>query len=333
MPRRPSASEVEISIARAIGAGVPDRALATYARWWQLETWLRILVYLELMAAQGSAWAGVLSGRALGRWSRDSVNAYMRSPDSVSPLAYLDSGELLELVDRDDLWDLFEPGLVPRVRWRGLMDELMTVRRRSAHCRRPHAEDLGRIERALRDLELGARTVLEAFNEQGRIWGTKDDGVAEAWVGRTHPAAQRLLTHAAMNRATEFELRTSRRPWHGDRDGTLYHAEWRTTEGFFDLRRVWEDDRLDQHRELIVFVCANDPSEASVSFSRADDSARVADAIGTLFDVLLANRVPHLDDRLLAAWDRGLGELDYRLQIKSAVSLAGPDTPFSIFSA
>jgi hypothetical protein len=58
-----------------------------------------------------------------------------------------------------------------------------------------------------------------------------------------------------------------------------------------------------------------------------------AGAVGAIFDATLASRVRHLDDRVWESWDRGLTDLDYRLQVKSAVSLAIDDAPFSIFSA
>ena len=35
---------------------LPDRILQTYSRLWQLETWLRSMVYVELRAHLGDAW-------------------------------------------------------------------------------------------------------------------------------------------------------------------------------------------------------------------------------------------------------------------------------------
>src|SRR3712207_5206205 len=35
---------------------LPARSVALYARWWQLETWLRELIYVELRALYGSTW-------------------------------------------------------------------------------------------------------------------------------------------------------------------------------------------------------------------------------------------------------------------------------------
>lgn len=333
MPRRPIPSKTEQSISRAVSSGVPDRALAGYARWWQLETWLRLLVFLELMAARGSTWTDLLSERAIGRWTRDGINSYMGSVDADNPLTYLDSSELFELIDRDDIWDLFEPGLLPRVRWRGVTDEMNALRHRLAHCRRPHPDDLGRQEQTLRDLEVGARRVLETFNQQSRLWSAEEDDLTRGWIDHLHPDAIRLLSHAASNYSTEFELRSSRRPWDGKRSGRLWHAEWRTSDGYFNLRQFWENGELDEYRRFVVFVCQNFPTEVSISFSAADAPASLADAVGAIFDMLLSSRGRHPDDRFWATWDRGLNNLDYRLQVKSAISLATADSPFSIFSA
>lgn len=36
-----------------VGHWLPPESLALYARWWQLETWLRQLAYVELRARDG----------------------------------------------------------------------------------------------------------------------------------------------------------------------------------------------------------------------------------------------------------------------------------------
>jgi hypothetical protein len=43
-------------VGQAIGAGMLASAVSLYARWWQLETWLRELVYVELRARDGIDW-------------------------------------------------------------------------------------------------------------------------------------------------------------------------------------------------------------------------------------------------------------------------------------
>ena len=55
---------VRRSLSTAIAHGVPPLSIAFYSRWWQLETWLRWLVYTELSAAHGRQWQAHLGPRA-----------------------------------------------------------------------------------------------------------------------------------------------------------------------------------------------------------------------------------------------------------------------------
>jgi len=70
--------------------GVPGYASALHARWWQLETWLRSLAYVELRSKFGSSWTGRISQKALRYAQNEARLAYMPSPDAELLLAYLD---------------------------------------------------------------------------------------------------------------------------------------------------------------------------------------------------------------------------------------------------
>jgi len=79
---------------------VPGYSLALYGRWWQLETWLRELFYVEMRARDGQRWIdSSLDTRTRQRQARDKARAYMASPDWDNPLAYLDASKLLDLID------------------------------------------------------------------------------------------------------------------------------------------------------------------------------------------------------------------------------------------
>jgi hypothetical protein len=133
------ASDEQIEILDGpLAGGVPPVALAAYGRWWQLETYLREVAYTELRAAFGLKWAEHLSRAATTRAERDQVNAYMASADADEPLAYADASVLFGMIK--EKWDVFEPVLLPQVRWDGLVDELLTIRNRSAHWR-PHRDE------------------------------------------------------------------------------------------------------------------------------------------------------------------------------------------------
>jgi hypothetical protein len=84
--------------------GVPADAVAFFARWWQLETWLRQLVYMELRAKHGTEWLQHLSDQAPTRAARDEINTYMATPDAANLLAYLDVGHLFDLIGNSEHW-------------------------------------------------------------------------------------------------------------------------------------------------------------------------------------------------------------------------------------
>jgi hypothetical protein len=114
--------------------GMPARAAGVFARWWQLETWLRDLMYVELRAKHGQGWERIMA-RATGRQVQDNAFTHMQSIDSTNPLAYLDYSQLLEIIASD--WDLLGYALVERHSWEGRQDDLKRIRHRIGHKKAP----------------------------------------------------------------------------------------------------------------------------------------------------------------------------------------------------
>jgi hypothetical protein len=337
-----------VRLDRLVRNGVPADALAFYGRWWQLETWLREVVYLELRASFGREWEQRHLGvRAPGLAERDQINAYMASVDADDVLAYLDVFDLFSLIDK--YWGLFEPSLLPHPRWRGLVDALRPLRNRIAHCRRPHPDDVDRIEQALRDLERGARCFYGAYV---RTYGTgryPKDPVVQGWVDGKHPDARRLLEHADRQYDVRFRLACSVRPWgelaEGETlsgtSGALWHATWSIGTGEVDPAKLWAALAGYRHaRELLVHVLLSSPWEAEVTFAAVDDPTAVADAIGNCFDALLmygrrASGPPNLDDadEAYKRWRREGEKLPGRVRVGELLSEFDPDAPYTIFAA
>lgn len=347
MARRPRSPwqdvppRIRSSIAAAWGYGVPVEATALYGRWWELETWLRSLVYVELRARDGVRWADALSPTAAKRELKDRRHSYMATPDAQTRLAYLDVFDLLDLLDRN--WDIFKDSLIERDVWSGRVLELRKIRNRIGHCRRPHADDLGRVEQTLRDLEPGAFRAIAAFNRQYEARDL-DDPLAEAWVRRAHGDAARLVDHANRQYEVRFVLRYSRRPWTtrtgpsepiSGRKGYLWHACWFLAGGYFDILPFWKDSYLNPRREMFVYACANAPVSLEVSFAAIDDPDAIADAIGNCFDALLINHhhgpVP---EGLWEDWATRHTDLDPRVQVLTTWSIIDDSTvPVTIFGA
>jgi hypothetical protein len=342
---------VRASIGRAVEMGVPASAVAFYARWWQLETWLRQLVYTELRAKYGTGWLDHLAQKAPSRAAKDEINKYMATPDASNVLAYLDVSDLLKLIGSEEHWQLFEPSLLPRTRWDGTVELLQDLRNRNAHCRRPHPDDLGRIEQTLRDLEKGARVALEAHNRRSLFTPKMDDPIAVGWMRKEHPAASRLVDHCAEQYDAHLRLEWSARPWadvleEGDiaaKEGFFVHASFSLHRGHLNLARFWQDYFYDRSplNHWLVFLVVDGLSSPSFTFSAVDGAERVNDVIGIAFDAVIASHWPEapatfdmekLDEEYERLRKTAEG-LDARVHAYSALSLAYPDQLFSVFEA
>jgi len=332
--------------------GVPAAAVAFYARWWQLETWLRQLIYMELRAKYGTGWLDHLAQKAPSRAAKDEINKYMATPDASNVLAYLDFPDLLKLIRSDEHWSLFEPSLFPRTRWDGTVEVLRDLRNRNAHCRRPHTDDLGRLEQTLRDMEIGARLALEAHNARARFTLEMDDPIAAAWIRKEHPDASRLVDHCAEQYDAHLSLEWSRRPWAAiskdepiaGRDGFFVHATFHLNRGRLNLARFWRDHFGYERSALshwLVFLIMDGFSSPSFTFSAVDGAEHVNDVIRIAFDAVITSQTPenpgrldmtNLDEEYYRLRKTAEG-LDARVHVYSALSLAYADQPFSVFEA
>lgn len=315
------ASDVQRAIEAGWASGMPPHASALYGRWWQLESWLRSLLYVELRALLGSQWESALPKRSESRQQGESEFHYMTTPDAQDRLAYADASALFQMTL--DNWNLFSGSLPARGVWTGRIEELLAIRNRIGHCRRPHSDDLVRLEQTLRDLDKGAFKAAAAFNKQGRASESWTDPLVDGWVRKRHETAIRLIEHAERRYETIFELRYSRRPWAmapndkrtiSGAPGHLWHAFWYFRGGrSFDLDGFWRD--IAQNREQILFVCADSPSSISVSFSAMEVPEAVADVIGTCFDAALSHIGRGRSTADFMRWQAQYAEVDPRVQV------------------
>lgn len=335
--------EMQSAMAAAWRLDVPPGATALYCRWWQLETWLRSLIYVELRSAFGAQWAEGLKEISEKRQSADRGIWHMPTPDSQARLAYADASELFAIIDKH--WTIFEPSLFTKGIWMGRVEELKHIRNRIGHCRRPHADDLARVEQTLRDLETGAFRALSAFNWQSHMTRDVNDPVVDAWVKARHIVALRLLDHADKQYDTSFDLYASRRPWSeripplstiSGKQGYVWHARWHFRgDRWLDLREFWSTNFPQAERDAILLVCSSNSSSIEVSFSALEDADLVADAIGSCFDAILMglrrNR-SMLTDQLL--WGKSYADLDPRVDAGGLWSIVDASTtPITVFGA
>ncbi|MEU4523119.1 Swt1 family HEPN domain-containing protein [Amycolatopsis sp. NPDC024027] len=333
-----------VALNAAAPSWMPWRSLALYGRWWQLEGWLRDLVYVELRARHGEKWGDSVKA-AIGRQSQDAAFSHMTGVDNENPLAYLDYSQLLEVIERN--WDLFSYALLEKRSWNGRQEELKRIRHRIGHVRRPHSDDLNRIEQTLRDLELGAFRACASYNRQAIPDSDDANLVVKGWMRGEHRDADRLLDHAYRQYDTRFSLHVSKRPWGEWRSsleessGLLWHAEFYVGgSGVIDPRRLWSE--VAPIRPLIVHLLI-EPSVASFTFSGADDSSKISDAVGRAFDsVLYASRFGSpgfqlddpFDNKEREVWVQKAQRLDFRVLSQSLWSVVEDATvPISIFQS
>lgn len=344
--------EVRRSLESSWGNDVPAEASAIHARWWQLESWLRQLVHLELRANDGVRWSEQIAESARKRTEKSQRIAYMASPDAQTALAHLDVYDLCKTIE--DNWELFQYSLIEKQVWDGRWVELREIRNRIAHCRRPHHDDLGRVEQFLRDLERGAFRAVATYNRRFSPPDDVDDPIVDAWVRCRHEAAARLVRHAERQYDTSLLLQYSRRPWAipGVENGSVSGQRGYLWHALFIMRGrhlsnpadLWTDSWLDigRARDLFVHLEIDKPYMVEAVLPAIDDPGRVADAIGHCFDALLTGSRPgipttgELDvdsaDRERDQWASLAAHLDPRVQVHTVwTTLDETTVPVSIF--
>jgi hypothetical protein len=291
--------------------------------------------------------------KAMRSAKNEAALAYMSSSDSELILSYLDVYDLFDLIEQH--WDIFEPSLLDKQVWLGRVKELRQIRHRSAHCRRPHVDDLTRVEQTLRDLEGGAFRALSSFNKLEMPDPSLDDPLVEAWVRGEHPTARRLISHAESNYDVTFRLAFSCRPWApswaegasiSGQIGYLWHAIFNLHAGGFELPRFWQDTYVDRPgtKNHIVFLCSDSPSHAGISFSALDDPTGIANAIGNCFDAIIdasrygwsGDKAPRALDQLedMERWAIRGARLGPRVQAMTAWAFVDESTtPISLFAS
>nr|AFK89320.1 hypothetical protein [Arthrobacter sp. J3.40] len=309
-----------------------------YGRWWQFEDWLRQLAYVELRAKYGRSWSTQINASTWNQ-DKDAEWTHMLARDNENPLAYLDFPKLSDLMVAE--WDIFKFALPRLETWKSHASELNMVRRRIAHLRLAHPDDLARLEQALRDLERGAFITLATYNSRWRPKITEtSDPIVDGWLHKNHVDAQRLISHAANQYEVSFDLQVSRRPWAGSRGtpptpgaGKLWHAEFYSQRFPIDLAGLWRSGYFAKPRDLVIHVEANSAHSISFTFADVDDHTEIADAIGNTFDAILTSRA-HFDESNPYEWLRAARELNYKIAAGTGWNIVEEGTlPISIFGS
>jgi hypothetical protein len=174
---------------------MPAGRLACYTQLWQLELWLRELVYVELNARYGNAWTDqivVQSGKrspkplkkhaqSAGARSRQADNRLTHMPTRErSPLSYITFDTLLKVISKHRR--LFTPYLPVRSIWDARLEEVSQIRNRVAHFRNGHPTDVKRLGQVLDDIDKGIWRFVTSYNDAQPIYPAHRDTVAKHFI-------------------------------------------------------------------------------------------------------------------------------------------------------
>jgi hypothetical protein len=90
---------------------LPENHLLLYARLWELEIWLREMVYVELVARYGSGWALHLKGNSERAQTSDQRLRHMPTRERLS-ISYIMFSQLQQTIRKR--WVLFKEYLPPK---------------------------------------------------------------------------------------------------------------------------------------------------------------------------------------------------------------------------
>ena len=173
--------------------------------------------------------------------------------------------------------------------------------------------------------------------------------MVDAWLGKSHPSAQRLVDHCQEQYDVSFRLSISTRPWGPSIDevqsitgtpGVLWHTDWILGAEEIRPSDLWKELNEGVH-ELLVHLLI-DGTAVKATFAAVDDPVAVADAIGHVFDgiIVASRRFKTLDPQEPAKdWFDFLRldaeTLPAKVQAGSSLALFDPYRPeaFTIFAA
>lgn len=331
------------SLNSAIDFGVPPASLALLARWWQLETYLRQLLYIQLRALDGTDWQARLK-KSLTRIERANQSSYMGSPDDQHLLAHVDVTDMFTIID--ELWVQCSHGIgIPQGAWKAKIDEIKPIRHRLAHCRRPHSDDVDRVEQLLRDLEPGAQEALRSFtswHESGSIRPNPADPVVVDWVDCQHSDANRLVEHGH-SKGISFSLLATQLPW-AEPSATVTGTPGCFWVMYVNLHgwHLYIDDYVTNRSvqnlmPVASHIVQTSPTDLAVILPAVTEHKLLSDTIGGLFDAVFTESMPG-DDAVSVRhpWRRRQEVLDPRIDaagLLAVLSIIDRHDPLPIFQA
>lgn len=154
---------------------VSDDTLKAFLRLYQLETWIREMVYLELKSYYGMNWLAeveaVLRRAKLNITLASKYAAKDKKHQHISTaendlLWYMSFDSLLKIIYDKKMWRLFASYFTTKKVFRVRFEEILPIRNRVAHCRALHSYDVDRLSQFLRDFDQGFWRFLSSYGDE-----------------------------------------------------------------------------------------------------------------------------------------------------------------------
>lgn len=319
---------------------VPVQALNTYARLWQFETWLRVMVYVELRALLGDDWAKDLDPNS-GPFRSDKSLTHMPTRE-MNALSYAQLSKLLVLIDKH--WDCFSTYFPPKALWEAKLQEVAQIRHRVAHFRVGHQDDLARLKQFLRDIDHGFWSFCTSYNNAHPVLPARGDLVARHFLPldplpwqEIEPKRWAQVGIRDQSIPVGVSVRSQRRPWAttplapgapGHLYDVYFYAQDQRT---FDLRRFLDQTERD-HRRL-VHLCLDHDNAVRLTIPALLGAPAIIGLIERFHEAavktvsrgrFLPSSAP---DVLAATWP------EYVLGPKDPLSYLDPEMPCAFFNA
>jgi hypothetical protein len=287
---------------------VPQSAVRLFRMSWQLETWLRTLVYVELRAAR-LEWEQSIKQRVRD-WPPHSLQKDKSLHHMVTPhqaaLSYLTLGQLWDVISDDDNWPLFAPYFPPKENADVRVQEVKAIRNRVAHFRDPHPQDADRLQLFLSDIDKGIHRFCSRYTVGRRPRDSADDPVTEhlaqswddigygielcppdgKWLYAPPPNRQRPLLHARLEWLTHACYARA------SLQGIIYRLTTSApVSGTIDVVDFLEGTRS-VHKDIIHILLTSD-HEITVTIPAVHGTERTAELVSIVLSASLNSSRSH----------------------------------------
>jgi hypothetical protein len=307
---------------------LPEDSILLYTRFWQLETCLRQMVYIELRSSEKD-WQNFLpKSKKADPKEKDKRLTHMLTPQE-NMLSYITFGELWNIIQNNAIWKYFSVYFPPKDILEVKLKELSQIRHRVAHFRMPHIDDLRRTEQFLRDIDQSFWKFCTSYN---RIWWLHDP--------KENIVAEKLSD--LPSHAVTLQIGRSIRPWVDDgkigkplisAPRLLYHAMIVVSNprNFFRYRDILSFTKS-FHKHCIHIKLDELCHVIEVSFPSVIDHSKIEDTIKRFHQSAstAASPLPQdekIAERIAFEWP------EYVLPPSDPLTFLDPDMPCTFFGA